>query len=184
MNINVNAKKWWLVGGLLLTGLIQMSVPGYMIVHQEGILRDGKEYKFRTAPVDPYDMFRGRYINLNIDDARLKQDGRGYKHGETVYALLTVNPDGFAHIAGISRAVPQAGDYVAAHVLSGWEKELVLELPFSRYYLQENHAPEAEKLYRLSTNRKTAWITIKVKAGETALGGLYIDGKPVNRQLQ
>ena len=63
------------------------------------------------------------------------------------------------------------------------DQELTLELPFDRYYLKENHAPEAEKLYRMSTQRKSAWITVRIKDGEAALDELYIDGKPVGQQL-
>ena len=184
MSMNGNKKKWLKVGGLILVGLVQIAVPGYMIVHQENILCSGKEYKFKTAPVDPYDTFRGRYVDLNIEDARLKQDGRGYKRGEQVYALLNVDSEGFAHITSISRTLPPSGDYFIARVLYGWEKELSLELPFNRYYLKENHAPEAEKLYRQSTNRKNAWGTIRVQNGEAVMDKLYIDGKPVGEQLK
>jgi len=175
--------KWWKVASLIAVGLAQFAVPGYMIRHQEGILHDGKEYKFKTAPVDPYDMFRGRYVRLNLDSARIKQDGRGYQRGETVYALLATAPDGFTRIVGASRTRPHDGEYFAARVRYGWQQELTLELPFDRYYLKENHAPEAEKLYRMSTQRKSAWITVRIKDGEAALDELYIDGKPVGQQL-
>ena len=179
-SINLSHKKR-LIGGLILLGLIQLAVPGYMIAHQEDIRNNGNEYKFRAVPVDPYDMFRGRYINLTFDDARLKRDGRGFKRGEAVYAILTIGPDGFAHLADVSRTPPSQGDYFPVKVSSGWEHELMLELPFNRYYLKENHAPEAENFYFMSVNRKNAWVTVKIKNGETALTELYINGRPIGQ---
>jgi len=176
--------KKWLIAGLLLVAAVQCAIPAFMIVVQEDILRNGTEYKFRTAPVDPYDVFRGRYVNLNIEYSRIKQDGRNFRRGEKVYANVEVDPEGFAKIVSVSRSEPTHGEYFMARIAYGWDKEIMLDLPFSRYYLKENHAPQAEKLYRGSTKNKNAWITIRIKNGQTALNELYIDGKPIREALQ
>ena len=55
---------------LLIIALIglaaQFSVMGLMIARREMTLRNGVVCRFLTAPVDPYDAFRGRYVALNF----------------------------------------------------------------------------------------------------------------------
>jgi len=40
--------------------LVLLAYPAYMVYEQETVLAKGTLYKFRLAPVDPYDAFRGR----------------------------------------------------------------------------------------------------------------------------
>ena len=48
----------------ILLVLVQLFVPANMILEQEDILKNGTPYKFKTAPIDPYDPFRGKYVWL------------------------------------------------------------------------------------------------------------------------
>ena len=50
-------KKKMLFVLFILVALIQIAVSASMIINREIILKSGKQYKFRTAPVDPYDAF-------------------------------------------------------------------------------------------------------------------------------
>ena len=48
---------------IALIGLAaQFGVMGHMIIRRELTLRRGRVCRFLTAPVDPYDAFRGRYF--------------------------------------------------------------------------------------------------------------------------
>jgi uncharacterized membrane-anchored protein len=44
----------------------QLGMPVWMIANREMTLRDGKQFRFRVAPVDPYDAFRGRFVALQL----------------------------------------------------------------------------------------------------------------------
>jgi len=46
-----------------LVALAQLYVPAKMVWNQESILEEGTEYKFKTAPVDPNDPFRGNTLH-------------------------------------------------------------------------------------------------------------------------
>ena len=46
----------------LVVALAQISVPASMIWKRQRTLREGRLWKFRTAPVDPVDAMRGRYL--------------------------------------------------------------------------------------------------------------------------
>ena len=60
-------KKILLISAFVLVVLVQLYVPAKMIWGREEVLNTGTEYKFRTAPIDPNDVFRGKYINLNYE---------------------------------------------------------------------------------------------------------------------
>lgn len=61
-------KKKILLLSFFLVAVVQLYVPSKMIWDREEVLRTGTEYKFRTAPIDPTDPFRGKYITLRFDD--------------------------------------------------------------------------------------------------------------------
>ena len=46
----------------ILVALTQVAVPASMIWKRQHTLREGRAWKFRTAPVDPVDMMRGRIL--------------------------------------------------------------------------------------------------------------------------
>lgn len=61
-------KHWrWLLFALLCVA--QWAVPLAMVQRAERTLSEGTAYRFRTAPVDPADPFRGRYVTLDFDAA-------------------------------------------------------------------------------------------------------------------
>ncbi|HUR30287.1 MAG TPA: GDYXXLXY domain-containing protein, partial [Saprospiraceae bacterium] len=66
--------------------LVQLYVPASMIMESEKVLKEGKEFKFKTAPVDPTDPFRGKYVELNFDAINFRGPIRDtFNYGEMVY---------------------------------------------------------------------------------------------------
>ena len=59
-------KRKLLITSFILLCLVQTAVPLSMIARREFTLRNGRVYKFKTAPVDPYDAFRGRFVALAV----------------------------------------------------------------------------------------------------------------------
>lgn len=51
--------KKTLLSVFILVAIVQLYVPAKMILDREDILDTGKEYKFKTEPIDPNDPFRG-----------------------------------------------------------------------------------------------------------------------------
>jgi uncharacterized membrane-anchored protein len=47
---------------LAALSIAQIGAAGWSIARYETILASGTPYKIRTAPVDPADAFRGRYV--------------------------------------------------------------------------------------------------------------------------
>ncbi len=168
----------------------QLAAPAWMIGQREYILRNGTVYKFRTAPVDPYDAFRGRYVWLNFEENTATWPGPGpipdvlIRGDKWVYAALTIGPDGFAKFTNATFDPPASGDYLRAHTSYFWNStsptaapdRVLIILPFDRYYMNEKAAPEAERVYREHSNVKTrdAYATVRIWKGNAVLEGLYV----------
>ena len=147
--------------------LVQIGVPLSMIAHRERTLAEGETFRFKTAPVDPYDAFRGRYVALRIEESKITvTNAAAYRYGQTVYALLAKDENNFAKIAGVSVDRPQDKPYVTAEVGYSSGTSLNLSLPFDRYYMTEDKAPKAESAYRRNSTRtnQNTYVTVRVMA--------------------
>ena len=171
-----------------LVCLLQVGVPLSMIARREATLQHGEVFRFKTAPVDPYDAFRGRYVALNFEQGQLEVPAaEQYYRNEKVHALLEVDEDGFAKLVGVSRRRPAHAAYLTVRVMwaTGGGKVQV-RLPFNRYYMNEELAPEAESLYRSRNRRddeRTAYVAVRVQRGFGVLEELFVDGKPIGEAV-
>lgn len=177
-----------ILAAFIVLALIQLFIPAKMIFDREIILSSGREFKFRAAPVDPNDPFRGKYIILNYMNNTIEIQGKNeWKTNEPVYVILSVNQDGFAEIESVSKEKPSGNhDFVKAKVgnqLFDGDKKLAIEYPFERFYMEETKAPLAEKEYNLALrdSTRTTWAVVSIKDGEAVLKDVMIDGISVDK---
>ncbi len=174
-----------LLGLLGVVAVVQLAVPGWTILQHEEVLREGSEYRFRTAPVDPYDAFRGRYVALGFaDTVGPVPDGLELQRRMKVFVPLQVDEEGFATLGEATRTRPLE-DHLELRVM-WWNAEgVTYELPFSRFYMEEEAAPEAERVYRENNGEgRPAYVTVRVKNGRGVLEELYVDDLPILERLQ
>ncbi len=179
--------------GLAALCLVQWSIPLALIQRGQTALAQGTPYKFRTAPVDPSDPFRGRYVTLDFEAAlvpSMQIDPTLYE-GQRAYAAIRIDANGFAQLHAVGATVPDAGDYLPVTVLwKDWEQTR-LRLPFDRYYLDEKQAPQVEQRYRESNlrfgsdeepvpNPLPTYATVRVLKGYAVLEHLVLNGELVN----
>lgn len=170
---------------LAAVALLQLYVPVNMILGRESILKNGKQYKFKAAPVDPNDPFRGKYIVLQYDArvARVK-DKSIWDNEQPLFVVIDTDKDGYAKVDTILKERPfGTKDFIKAKVdYVSYDSLVYIDYPFNRYYMEEHKAPEAEKLYVQSvrdTSHKT-YSLVCIKDGEAVLKDVFIDDKPVN----
>lgn len=176
--------NWRTIAIFAALALLQLAVPLYMVWHWEDVLKNGKAYYWTTAPVDPYDLLRGRYIDLQFQ-AQIAPalNGEQLEQKQEAYALLAEH-NGRAYITGISGSQPSGQPYVRVYVL--WvenSNKVHISLPFKRYYMPEHLAPAAEHAYRQNAG-KNAVAKVRIKDGYGAIEEVYIGDKTIYEYLE
>lgn len=168
---------------------IQLFIPAKMILNREEVLADGVEYYFPTAPVDPDDPFRGKYIYLNFTTNSVVVDSTfsdSFEWNQEVFVELEKDDKGIVKIANIYDNAPADAhiDYIKA-VISNVEydrhtgqKEIFVDFPFDRFYMEESKAYDAELLYNESSRDSTSATNavVMVLDGKAVLKDVQIDG--------
>lgn len=178
-----NKKIIWIAFVLLV--LLQLWAPASMIYNRESVLKNGHSFKFRTAPVDPSDPFRGKYIILGFDENSIvTRDSGRWERGDDVFVQLTTDTAGFAKIKSLHKQVPAVQDYVKATVnYIGYDslKAVFIEWPFDRFYMEESKANAAEQAYVKSSrdSNQVTYALVKVKNGESVLENVFINNQPI-----
>jgi uncharacterized membrane-anchored protein len=179
----MNLAQWLLAGAVA----VQLAVPARMIAGRERVLRTGLTFKFKAAPVDPYDAFRGRYVDLRFAQHQATvQSGVTFALRSTLFVSLEVDADGFARFGSATVDAPQQGPYLRARAGYQTSGTVAIELPFDRFYMHEKLAPDAERLYREHTRGTTsdAYVTVRVADGEAVIENLFVGGRPITEVLR
>ncbi len=176
--------KYFLLIIFVFVAAAQIYVPASMILEREDILTTGKTFKFKTAPVDPNDPMRGKYITLSFDANSFKTYGeQQFNQGENVFVHLKDDLEGFVEIENISAENPgKEIDFVKAEIwyinYNNDTSDISISYPFDRYYMEESKALKAETMYAesLSDSTTTTYAVVKIKDGEAVLEDVMIDG--------
>ena len=174
----------FLLGLFIAAAVLQIAVPLYMAWHWEDILNTGQQFLWQTAPVDPYDAFKGRFIELRFKETSGPvTDPVNLPAGQTVYAVVAVNAAGNAYIKEVSARKPAADTYLKVKAYTDDQNNAHVVLPFSRFYLPEDIAPAAETVYREQAG-KNGVAAIRIKDGYGVVEQLYIGDKTLREFLQ
>lgn len=164
--------------------VLQLATPLYMAWHWENILQTGEIFYWQTAPVDPYDAFKGRYMDLQFQQAAVPPpDDTEWRYGQTAYALIDRDSQNHAYISGISRSVPSSAAYLQVKISYIQDHKIHVDLPFKRYYLPENLTTAAETAYRKHVG-ESAVAAVRIKDGYGVIEQLYIRDQPLSEFLQ
>ncbi|HEX8489945.1 MAG TPA: GDYXXLXY domain-containing protein, partial [Chthoniobacterales bacterium] len=165
--------KHWRAVVFALVACAQIAVPASLIWKREQTLGRGHVWKFRTAPVDPVDAFRGRYISLEFEaEAQQISPPPNARYGQTIFVTLRPDAERFAIIDQVLVAPPEGNDFIAAQ-LHG----TAVSLPFDVYWVNERDAPAAEAAYRAQSTRekRNAFVTVRAFKGDAAIEQLYLE---------
>ena len=178
-------KKHWRLLAFICLITIQLGVLAFMVISRETVLNQGSLIRIKTRPVDPYDIFRGRYVALQIsgfstqdlpvETRALLSPGRKY------YATLTTDKDGYTVIDDMRTYQPENADYLL--LTYSLDKKIIN--PFDRFYLNQEKAPQVEKVYFTELNNSTEnYIKVRLKNGKGVIADLIIGGKSVYTWMQ
>lgn len=179
-------KQKLLLAGFALLCLAQLYVPASMIMQHERTLTQGELVKIRCRPVDPADPFRGRYVTLDLDlgQARfVKSEEPDAPPSDQAWVTLEPDADGFVRWGELRKSQPESGLYVFSRVYPYWSTEgdtINVEPPVDRFYMNEEIAPEAERIYFEAVRGEpgNCYVTARVYQGMLVLEQLYLEGVP------
>ncbi len=188
----MNSKKIiWIAFALMV--LLQFWVPASVIRKKQNILDNGRAFKFRTAPVDPSDYLRGKYVYLDFNrNSFFTRDTKEWKSGDEIYVDIGTDSAGFAKIIAINSDPKKAGkDHIKTTVSymsyeTGNGREVHIDWPFDRFYMEESKAPLAEKAYNQSRMDSSivSYALVKVKNGDAVIENLFINDQPIDEYIK
>ncbi|MBT1710865.1 GDYXXLXY domain-containing protein [Fulvivirgaceae bacterium PWU5] len=177
-------QKTLIIVAFVVMCLAQWFIPFKTILDQEAILSEGRLFKLQTAPIDPSDPFRGKYITLNFSENQVTvNDYQEWVGHEYMYITLA-DSAGYGRISRASLYEQEGDDYIKvriSYVDSGTPATVMFEYPFERFYLEESKASEAERLYWESRSDSTqqVYAMIRVRNGQAALENVMVNDRPI-----
>jgi uncharacterized membrane-anchored protein len=178
---------FWGIFGLLC--VIQLGVIGIQIWSYERILKEGEVYYFNVLPLDPYDAFRGRYVTLRFENANkaVTHDGELNQNTSKAYAILEHNENNDS-IKEVRFSKPHEPHFLEVNVYKSTAQKadtsnfVYFSLPFDRFYLREDRAPQAEKLLRARSGVKVK-AKLRVLDGKGVVEDLMVGETPLSSYL-
>lgn len=179
----------------LVVSAIAALYPIYKIISYEFPLTQPTIYKFEIEALDPYDSFRGRYIVLSPRPSIIiAENGEDFSGGRYVYAIVTRDKEGFAKIASLSMRQPDVpslkirSPYLEREYpgLKKGESVYRVELPFTKYFMNEKNAPKAEELTAKMLRRgvKSAAVVKIYRDGNYSVTDIEIGGRSIREYLK
>jgi uncharacterized membrane-anchored protein len=164
-----------------------LATPIFLIARFEKVIAAGKVYKFRLNPVDPYDAFRGKYMQLFFKNEELEGtfSQNIYEKHQWVYLTLKFE-DGFAVPDKVFTTCPGNVDYLKLQVWYSGTRDngksyINFKYPFNHYFMNENYAQKAESALRTNNRTKEdqCYATVSIYKGKAVVTGVYIKDKPI-----
>ena len=125
----------------------------------------GEDIVLETRPVDPIDLFRGRYVALRYQISELNLDGYpaggSFQYGDTIYATLS-KKDEYWDIDNIFNKKPSLADNqvcLRGNVRYSYGSTSPIDWGIESFFLPEDKAKEVES-QRWAGNLTSAVVTV------------------------
>lgn len=159
----------------ILSLIFLFSIPICLIIENTDTLIGGEEYLFKVEAFDPYDMFRGNYLNINFKERSIEADSNNIVKDDTYfYVTISKDVEGFAYFDNISTSKPQntSNYFKTTGYYSEYSNSYFIETP-NRYYMNEEKSLSAEKTY--NENIDNTYVKVRVKNGKMVIVGVYVN---------
>lgn len=165
--------------------LLQLGAAGYLILRHQTVVNNGLTYKFKCIFYDPVHPFQGRYLALNYPTVELKSDEKITSN--TIYCVIDNDSNGYAFFKSVHLNAPPVENYIALQqndygFNDTGKNEIYLQPPFTKFYIDENLAPKAEKLVAAALNDSAeVWAEVQIRHGNYVLRDVKINGVSVKK---
>jgi uncharacterized membrane-anchored protein len=135
-------KKWPLKNWIIVVLILQLAALASIAGKREWIRTYGERVYLRTAPVDPRDIFRGDYVQLEYeisqpDTTLLPKNVAGTKY-QLLYLQLQRDARGIGQLSGITTEKPQ-GLFIKGFIDQswGWRNNSLIKLGIEKYFVEQ-----------------------------------------------
>lgn len=161
--------------GLIIVSVIQIALPLLFISEKERIIEKGKEYIFAIQPVDPYNFFQGRYVDLNLQPLSYKSKNKeDLKRYDIVYLEFEQDSIG-AKIKRISTEKSKYSLKLKLYANPKSSQSMTIYLPFRKFFLEEMKAQTIESRLADSSKGQT-YVHVRILNGDFVLTDLSSNG--------
>ena len=191
---------------LIVCGILaQLVVLASLILQREITLRKGARVFFATAPVDPFDAFRGRYMRVSLPALSQHVSETKFEAGQAAYAVIQCDSNAVGSIASLAAVKPSDGVYIRMRVrwcspewqtvTNGMKRsgkpdvttretgkyDVQFQPVADRFYVPEKVAPEVDALTFANRGRtnQQARACVRIYKGDAVLEDIQIGGKPL-----
>lgn len=169
----------------ILFALVQLMVISSIIFTNNNTAKYGEEVKFKVAPVDPYDIFRGKYVALNMNTMVKNPERVSLGKNAKVYVVIKNDIDGFAEFDMLTTKKPKNVLYLEVYTDQESDAEMVrIKNPFKNFYMEEKYSEKAESAYRVNVNTKEVYIKVNIHNGKGVIEDLYIDNERIENFIK
>lgn len=150
-------------------------------------------FRFPVMLYDPYDPFRGRYVQLRVESQQLVVPVERDFKDQTAYAVLEHDENGFAVVVDLVTAPQPGKTAIRVEIFRQYFQEdqqkynYIISFPFDRFYMNEKLAPEAERIVAEALQRDGEGCVIVVKVyanGNSMIADLLIGDRPIHDILK
>jgi uncharacterized membrane-anchored protein len=169
----------YILFGLMVVA--QIAASAQIVYKYEKTIASDNVYKFKTAPVDPSDPFRGKSITLDFEIDSFETTDDDWDRYDTGYAYFSKDENGYAVLETLSKEIVTDSDfqYVEVEISNFYSGKVRFSLPFDTYYMKETKAYSAETLYR-DNNRngkeQDIYAVVHIQDGTHVLTDVIING--------
>ncbi|MDR1975463.1 MAG: GDYXXLXY domain-containing protein [Campylobacteraceae bacterium] len=179
----IKQRLFWGAFGVFI--VLQLVAVFWQIVKYEKVVYLGDTLHLSIRPFDPYDPFRGRYINLSFTDTYVAKSDNFDSDAKYIFTTFTTR-NGTSKPDAVFSAKPDTDKpYLKTtnYYRSYYNDDPVrIVYPFDRFYMQEDLAKRVDRDNRIFNNDAKA--VVKILDGVGVLVDVTIEGKSINEYIK
>ena len=176
-----NILKYLRFAFYIVTIGIMWYIPAKKIIAIEAPATLPLTVDFKIQGYDPYDPGRGHFLALQVFPKYIdKAVAEKYNDKKTPYAVVGKDQNGIATVIDFVAAPGEAPCFKANETVVH-EGKVESIYPFTRFYINEKLATDAERIFEEAVNaNKLCVLRVKLYSdGASAVSALLIDGKDI-----
>ncbi len=112
-------------------------IVGLFLFYTAGPIIQGKKIVLATRPIDPFDIFRGQYLQINYEINTLSNIPN-IQEGSTIYVLLSPDDQGIWRYQSATTHKPTDGTFIQGVVRSSSGAGIQVEYGIEQFFFEQN----------------------------------------------